>query len=587
MYRKTSLLLVALMTVFCTSAQNIVTYDQLSFTEPANWTFADNGTYHTYLNLNRTANIFCIISIYNSTVSSGNSNDDFTNAWNNIVAGHFTVLKEQGPKKITSQGGMDYLEGESVVSNNQGNLFAQLLVFVLPGKTQSILFLSQNQNGLAQYKPDLDNFLASLKSTSAVNTNSVKTSPATNASSAGSTNSGLIHFNHFLFTVPEGWKAAQDGTVLTMTAPVQTPDEMLTFILLPPVTDTGFQDAGNNAINQVATSMGGEAIPNVSGSRPLYFMLTDGKFGKGWDYSMGTGSIRVVQKTNDPYTSYLFFTVGVFLAKINSRMERVLYLSKDFKCGIYQTTTAYKGTFDPIVTNFFFNLKFDDWKEANINSGKLTHSGISYLWSGVSYMNGAWEYDKGYQTGKYQASFFILFDNGQAYYQSHFPRHGLLNLNTLSEAANNPANWGTYTYQNGSGTIKISSWLTIPFTLKDGKLMAQMNGSVRPFAKLPSIDDAILNGTWCFEGSCISFTSDGKFSDNGVIQKLEHLPTTCNYNEPENGQGTYEIKNNSITFRYTGGLTIQSAISGLNIENGNLSTGQLALGWYNDVLQKK
>ena len=117
--------------------------------------------------------------------------------------------------------------------------------------------------------------------------------------------------------------------------------------------------------------------------------------------------------------------------------------------------------------------------------------------------------------------------------------------------------------------------------------MAKTGGSIRQFAKLPSIDGATLHGTWCFEGSCISFTDDGKFTDNGVIgPELEHLPTTCNFIEPKNGQGTYEIENNSIFFHYTDGLTIQNAISGLNIDNGNLSTSKLFLGWYNDVLAK-
>jgi hypothetical protein len=558
------------------AAQQNVSFGLLSFNEPSNWTFADNGSYHTYSTVNNSTNIYCVISIYSSNISSGNAKHDFQNEWKGIVSNHFTVTKNPQPQKNTSASGISYLQDEAVLSNNIVNYFAQLSVFNFNGKVQSVLFLTGNKNSLSQYQADLDRFLSSVKSNNTENLNTNKTSTVAGASSSASKSMGLMHFNHFLFTVPAGWKPTNNGNYMTLTAPLVTADEMLSYILFPSFNDTSFQKAGDDAVKQLASSMGGDAKGFGRGDGSVYEALHMGIYKKGWEYSMGSGKIQV-NNTAD-YSKSMSFDVGVFLAKINGRIERVLYLSKDYRCGSYSTTTAYKKTYESIIDNFFFEMKFDDWEDTNIKQDKLSSAAVSGIWSGISYLGGAIKYD---------ATFFILFDNGQVFYDSKFPKAGLYNLNTLSAAANRPDQWGIYSYQNGSGTMKISSWLTVPFTIKDGKMMVQINGGTRPFSKLPPIDGATLNGSWCFEGSCISFTSDGKFTDNGVIQLLEHLPTTCNVTEPLNGQGSYEIKNNSIFFHYADGLTIQNAISGLNIDNGNLSTSKLFLGWYNDVLEKK
>ncbi|HTQ63888.1 MAG TPA: hypothetical protein VMI12_03780, partial [Puia sp.] len=471
---------------------------------------------------------------------------------------------------------ISYLYYESDVSSGNGNYFAHLSVFNINGKAQSVLFLTGNKNSLTQYQSELDRFFSSIKLNDAENITTGNASAVTVNSSSAAINTGLIHFNHFLFTAPDGWKVAKDGIYMVITAPVQTADEMLSYILFPSSNDTGFQRAGDEAIKQLASGMGGIAKGFGQSDGSVYQVLHQGIYKKGWEYSMGSGKIQV-NNTAD-FSKSMSFDVGVFLAKINGRIERVLYLSKDYRCGSYSTTTDYKKSYESIIENFFFDMKFDDWEDTNMKQGKISSIGVSGIWSGISYLGGEIKYD---------ATFFILFDNGQVFYDSKFPKPGLYNLNTLSAAANRPDQWGMYTYQNGSGSMKISSWLTVPFTIKDGKLMAQINAGVRPFTKLPSIDGLSLNGTWCFESSCISFTGDGKFTDNGVIQLLEHLPTTCNLIEPQNGQGSYEIKNNSILFHYANGLTIQTAISGLNIDNGNLSTEKLFLGWNNDVLEKK
>jgi hypothetical protein len=559
-------------------AQNQASFDQLSFAEPTNWTFADNGLYHTYLNKNYASNIFCIISVYASDASSGNPEQDFQSEWKRIINNHFTTTKIPQPQKNRSASGIPYLQDEAAVSDKNNNYFAHLSVFNINGKMQSVLFLAGNKTSLTQYQPDLDRFLASLQYNNAGNTaNIALQNTDVNDESA----SGTIHFNHIFFTVPTGWKAMQTGSFYSMTPVDITGEEQLIFLLFPPVSDTSFKNVGDAAIRQLAATMGGQARGTGRGDGSVYEVSYEGLFKKGWEYSMGSGTIQVNNMAD--YSKSTSFIVGVFLAKINGRIERVLYLSKSFKCDGVSTTSSYKSTFEPVITNFFFDLRFDDWKDVKVTQGKVTHSGISYVWSGTSYMT------KGLNTmGTYDASFFILFDNGQAYYNTKFPLHGLLNLNTLAEAANNQNYWGTYAYQNGSGSIRIS-YRTIPFTIKGDELVAEMNATTRTFVKLPDIDDAHLEGVWCSSSlnGCISFTKDGKFSDNGVVGSLEHLPTSCNSGGPQKGEGAYEIKSHSLLFKYSNGLIMQTAISGLNIEKTNTSPDKLFLGPYGDLLQKK
>ena len=180
--------------------------------------------------------------------------------------------------------------------------------------------------------------------------------------------------------------------------------------------------------------MGGVAQGLGRSDGSVYEVMHEGIYKRSWEYSMGSGTIQINNMSD--FSKSMSFQAGVFLAKINGRIEKVLYLSKNYRCGSYSTTTAYKKSYESVIDNFFFDMKLDDWQDTNMKQGKVTSSGVSGVWSGVSYLGGEIKYD---------ASFFILFDNGQVFYDSKFPKSGLYNLNTLAAAANRPDQWGTYT----------------------------------------------------------------------------------------------------------------------------------------------
>ncbi len=581
--KKTCILVLSLLLHSLLPAQNKVSYDMLVYSEPPTWAFNDYGSYRTYTTVNKAANSFCIISVYSSDPSAGNAEDDFRKAWKGILAMRFTVSKEPVPQKNAVPGGLTCLQDQATVSNDKGKYFARLLVFSIKGKAQPVLFLSLNQDMLLQYQPELDHFMASLKQNNDAAAN-------TNISNTESVNGSAVHFNHAIFNVPAGWKPSQQGNYYTLTAPNVPANEGLFFILMPALNSSSFEEAGTTTINELATGLKGTPIQAPYVGHPVYTNPHEGTTPKGWQFSMGSGQVRVPHiDPNDPYNTGEQYDIGVFLAKINGRIERMVYLSKYYTCGVYGSSTYINMAYEQMIDNFFFTLSYDDY-DTKVEQGKITNTGISGVWSGVSLVNDLWMNVDGSSTPsmKFDATYFIMFDNGQVYYGNEFPKHGLLNLNTTAIAANQVGSWGTYSYQNGSGIMKFLS-RSIPFSLGNGKIVAEMNASKVSFQRLIMPDKPMLNGTWCLSGTqtCISFTPDGRYTDNGIISRIEHAPTTCNLYAPEKGTGTYEIKNYTIVFHCDNGPTVQFAFPGLGIDAKVASPQQLAIGRNTDLLQKK
>ena len=64
----------------------------------------------------------------------------------------------------------------------------------------------------------------------------------------------------------------------------------------------------------------------------------------------------------------------------------------------------------------------------------------------------------------------IFFFNGQTYFENNFPCEGLDELNTWIATENNRRDWGSYTFTNGEGTLKMP-YDNIPLQMKNDKLV--------------------------------------------------------------------------------------------------------------------
>lgn len=376
-----------------------------------------------------------------------------------------------------------------------------------------------------------------------------------------------------------------------MAPPDLVAGELLTYILLPPLAESDLDRAAETTVREVAFSLGARPVREGFGPGPLYVKENRTRHAKGWEYSLGHGMAQAVSGKDavglDILVVYYF---GIFLVKVNGRIERVVYISKDFRSNFQTCRTYLNPAYQPVVKNFFFDLEFDDWADANKNPGKVSHTGICDLWSGLAYFEGST--GQALFEGSVKATYLVFFDNGQVYYNKELPKHGLDHINSFTESGLYPRWWGTYTYHDGIGEIHLS-YLTIPFSLKDGNLYLDLYKTSIPYGRNPVPDGMTLQGSWCEAATglgkpaCISLTGDGRFSDEGVILRIEHAVDNCFRTIPEQGQGSYEIRGNSILFRYDNGSSYVAAFSGLNMGKGDRSPRELYLGSHDDVFSRK
>ena len=185
----------------------------------------------------------------------------------------------------------------------------------------------------------------------------------------------------------------------------------------------------------------------------------------------------------------------------------------------------------------------------------------------------------------------IFFSNGQAYFGKHFPVEGLDELNTWVAAENNRRDWGTYTFNNGKGVLKLP-YGDIPLRMDNNKLVITTNKTDHVVIKLNPVDGSKFNGTYIMSEAygiipALSFTSDGKFIDNGAVRILYHEYTDCLNEALMPGPGTYEIKNNSLIFSYADGRKIKTAITGSGFDKNNSSPATLTLSFNEDVMKRQ
>ena len=87
------------------------------------------------------------------------------------------------------------------------------------------------------------------------------------------------------------------------------------------------------------------------------------------------------------------------------------------------------------------------------------------------------------------------------------------------------------------------------------------------FYKLNIVEGAKFNGAYKMSESyeivpLNSFTSDGRFTDQGILRTLVHEGTTCINEGYAPGSGTCEVKNYTVIFKYTDGRKIKIAFLG-------------------------
>ena len=85
----------------------------------------------------------------------------------------------------------------------------------------------------------------------------------------------------------------------------------------------------------------------------------------------------------------------------------------------------------------------------------------------------------------------------------------------------------------------------------------------------------------------ISFTADGRFTDNGAIRVLYHEYNECINPALAPGSGTYEVKDYTITFNYSDGRKIKIAFLGTEYDIKNQSPALLRMSNNEDPMTRR
>jgi hypothetical protein len=103
------------------------------------------------------------------------------------------------------------------------------------------------------------------------------------------------------------------------------------------------------------------------------------------------------------------------------------------------------------------------------------------------------------------------------------------------------------------------------------------------------VDGATFNGTYVLSAvngkiPAITFSSDGRFTDNGAIKVLYHEYVDCLNPALAPGSGTYEVRDYTVLFTYSDGRRIKLAFLGAEYSRSNPSPASLLMSFNEDKL---
>ncbi len=544
------------------------TFDIMTYTPPKDFKKESKQGVVNYMNVNSATGGFCVIAIYASSASAGDADKDFKNQWKELVATPYKTEADPKTETQTTADGWEVVTAAAPVKLDGIDCYIMLTVASGFGKTMSIRTSLNDESYTAQVHALFETMELNKTKTSTVNNNS--TAPASASGATGK-------FGLMMYNAPGGWshQSFRDGVVFK---PLDLPaDEHLAIQIMQPLTSSG-------TLEQALAQSFEEATIMYNGTS-MY--QADGKYGKnavqksfnGWEYIRGKGGIQVENGT--AYKSEM--GLELFIVKINNRFERVAILESRKYCGgVSRYYTTDRVSYRNAIEDLLFSLQFTDFNAQTLKSGSAKGSGITGVWQGTIQSTGA-------ATGVRLEVFSpVFFTNGQVYFGPVFPTEGLEELNTRIPPELYPRNWGTYTFSNGSGVLKMP-FADIPFRMEGDKLIVKKNQMDWHFYKLPPIDGARFNGTYKMSESygiipVITFTADGKFTDNGAVRILYHNGTNCVNPGFKPGSGTYEVKDYTITFNYTDGRKVKIAFLGTEYDIKNQSPATLRMSFNEDPM---
>jgi hypothetical protein len=558
------------------------TFDIATYIPPKGWTKTNGNGIISYTSINTTSGGFCVIVIHVSSASLGDAQKDFKAEWKDLVVNPLNA--EANPKTDiqTSADGWKAISAAAPIKIDSIDAYTILSVFSGFGKKFSVVTTLNDQS----YTNEADSFLKNIK----LNKTARPAIVQTNTTVSAKANEMKGQFGQVKYSAPEGWSTTKypDGVILT---PIDLQkDEVLQIWVQEPMSFSGtMEQALQKCYNETVEKIQAEKMNDVNGTN--YTKEAPKLSFKGWEYIRCSGGIHM-GGGNYPAE----YGLDLFVIKVNGRFEKISILKSRKNCNFSAYYSSNRLKYSSDIENFLFSLQFADWNEPVVKIGHAKGDGLTGVWQGIALSVGM--SSTGTILGaQYKVKQLIFFSNGQAYFGTNFPVEGLDELNTWIAAENNRRDWGTYTFSNGTGVVKLP-YEDIPLRMEKGKLIITPNKTDHAFIKTNSIDGARFNGTYALSSKdflgnetgktpLISFTADGKFTDNGALKILNHEIVSCLNPANNAGSGTYEVKNHSILFNYTDGRKIKIAFIGNDYDVKNQSPDTLTLSFNEDVLRRQ
>jgi hypothetical protein len=553
------------------------TFDIITYTPPKDWKKDAKQGVVNYTNVNATTGAFCVITIYASSASTGDAEKDFKNEWKELLVTPYKAEANPKTETETTADGWKTVGGASLVKMDGADVYIILSVYSGFGKKFSVRTSINDQT----YVGEIDALFASMKldKTKSVTPNQNNTGTVTKG---GTGKFGLINY-----TAPDGWKEELFREGLSLNPLNLSSNEFLRLQIMQPLNFSGsLEQALQKSYDEAAALYKGTKMNFAGGAE--YQKTDPQKSFKGWEYIRGKGSIQIPNET--PYAAE--YGLDLFVIKVNNRFERILTLKSHKSCE--QSMSRYypdeKPEYNNAIEKFLFSLQFTDLNDPGLKPGTIKGDGIVGVWEGISLSVGATSTSDPLGV-RYKVFTPIFFSNGQVYFGTKFPYEGLDEFNTWIRAEKYRRDWGTYSFSNGRGVLKLP-YGDLPMRMENNKYIITVNKTDHAFHKLNSVDGARFSGTYVMNEAygkipVITFTADGRFTDKGAIKALYHESDDCTNPGLAPGSGTYEVRNHSVLFHFSDGRKIKVAFLGAGYDIKNQSPATLTMGANEDQMRRQ
>lgn len=547
----------------------------VNYTSPKGMDKSPRENVVAFSEVNKATGQYCIITLYGATPGTGSPQGDFKREWDNLVVKKMKA--DANPKADEEKDGeWTAVSGGSEVDSAELGKAVGFLTVISGFRTAVSVLAVFNDPACAGPADQLIGSIEMDKPAAPANTATMQNPVANQSNTPGK-------FGSMSYTAPTGWSEQKfaDGVVFK---PADLPaNEHLAIQIMPPLNASG-------TLEQVLAQSYAEATKmyNATMMYPNYATsakIESRKSFNGWEYVRGKGGIKV----NDGTEFGTEVGLEVFVIKVDNRFERIAILESRPSCPpLYSRFySSARVNYRNAIENLLFSIKFSDFNEPSLKSGSTKGSGIVGVWQGVIQGTGL-AAARGLSIETFSP---IFLDNGQVYFGPKFPTEGLDGLNTRIPPELNRRDWGTYTFSNGRGIIHLP-YGDIPVRVEGNKLIVTKNQMDWQFYKLPSVDGATFNGTYVLgavDGKIpsITFTTDGRFTDNGALKVMFHEYIGCINRAAAPGSGTYEVRDYSVVFTYSDGRRIKLAFLGAEYTKGNPSPATLRMSYNEDKLVKQ